>query len=187
MTARRATAAGAPRTLPAFVETLLYLALALAATLAPLLPLSPGGTLMPPDLAYCLTIAWVIRRPARLPFPAILLVGLLGDILLSRPVGLGALGLLVLAEAFRNRAHLFWSAPFPLEWLAAALGFAGLLAAQHLALSLVFSPPPGFALSLNYLAATAVAYPVVVLGLTWVVGLRAPRLRDGGHHMARPS
>ena len=173
------------RTLPGFVETALYLALGLVATVAPTLPLSPGGALMPPDLAYCLTIAWVVRRPARLPFPAILAVGLLGDLLLARPVGLGALGLLVLAEAFRHRAHLFWSAPFPLEWLAAAGAFAALLAAEHLALSLVLSEPPGLALSLRSLGATAVAYPLVVLGLVWVAGLRAPSLRDGGHHMAR--
>ena len=173
------------RRLPAFAETALYLALGLAATIAPLLPLAPGGRLMPPDLAWCLTVAWVIRRPARLPFPAILAVGLLGDVLLSRPLGLGALGLLLLAEAFRNRAHLFWSAPFPLEWLAAAAAFAALLAAEHLALALVFAEPPGLALALRYLAATAIAYPLVVLGLVWVAGLRAPRLRDGGHHMAR--
>lgn len=175
-----------PRRLPALAETGLYLVLGLAATVAPLLPLAPGGRLMPPDLAFCLTIAWVIRRPARLPFVAVLAVGLLGDLLLARPVGLGALGLLLVSEAFRHRAHLFWSAPFPVEWLAATGAFAALLAVFHLALSLVFADPPGLALSLRYLAATAVAYPFVVLGLVWVVGLRAPRLRDGGHHMARP-
>ncbi len=174
------------RRLPALVETGLYLALGLAATVAPLLPLAPGGRLMPPDLAWCLTIAWVVRRPARLPLVAVLAVGLLGDLLLARPVGLGALGLLLASEAFRHRAHLFWSAPFAVEWLAASAAFAALLAAFHLVLSLVFADPPGLALSLRHLAATAVAYPLVVLGVVWVVGIRAPKLRDGGHHMARP-
>ena len=175
----------APRQLPAVVETTLYLALGLVLTVASVLPLSPGGGLVPPDLGYCLTVAWAVRRPARLPFPAILAVGLLGDLLLVRPVGLGALGLLVAAEAFRHRAHLFWSAPFPLEWLAAAIAFAALLAAQNLVLAFVLADPPGLDLSLRALAATGVAYPLVVLGLVWVVRLRAPRLRDGGHHMAR--
>ena len=175
------------RTLPSAVETLLYLGLGLVATVAPLVPLAPGGLLLPPDLAWCLTVAWVIRRPARLPFPAILVVGLLGDALLARPLGLGALGLLVLAEVFRHRAHLFWSAPFALEWLAAAAGFAAMLAAEQLALEIVFAEPPGLALTLRYVGATAVAYPFVVLGLVWCAGLRAPRLRDGGHHMARGS
>ena len=174
-----------PRSLPAVVETTLYLALGLVATIAPLLPLAPGGRLMPPDLAYCLTIAWVVRRPARLPFVAVLAVGLLGDVLLARPIGLGAIGLLLVSEAFRHRAHLLWSAPFPLEWLAAAAGFAAMLAAEHLALAVVLADPPGLPLSLRYLAATAVAYPLVVLGLVWCGGVRAPRLRDGGHHMAR--
>lgn len=175
----------ARRQLPALAETALYLALGLGATIAPLLPLAPGGRLLPPDLAYCLTVAWVIRRPARLPFPAILAVGLLGDLLLARPLGLGALGLLLLAEAFRLRAHLFWSAPFPLEWLAATAAFAALLAAQNLVLAFLFADPPGAALSLRHLAATAIAYPLVVLGLVWVAHLRAPSLRDGGHHMPR--
>jgi rod shape-determining protein MreD len=174
------------RQIPAVVETALYLALGLAATIAPLLPLAPGGRLMPPDLAYCLTIAWVVRRPARLPFVAVLAVGLLGDVLLARPVGLGALGLLLLSEVFRHRAPLFWSAPFPLEWLAAAGGFAAMLAAEHLARTVVFAAPPGRALALRHLAATVAVYPLVVLGLVWVAGIRAPRLRDGGHHMARP-
>jgi rod shape-determining protein MreD len=174
-----------PRSLPAVVETALYLGLGLVVTVASVVPLAPGGRLLPPDLGYCLTIAWIVRRPARLPLLAVLAVGLLGDVLLARPPGLGALGLLVLAEAFRIRAHLFWSAPFPLEWLAAAGGFAAMLAAEHLALEVVFADAPGLALSLRYLAATAAAYPLVVLGLVWCVGLRAPSLRDGGHHMAR--
>jgi rod shape-determining protein MreD len=175
----------AARPFPAVAETALYLALGLAATIAPLLPLSPGGRLLPPDLPFCLTVAWVVRRPARLPLPAVLVVGLLADLLLSRPLGLGALGLLVVAEAFRHRAHLFWSAPFPLEWLAAGGAFAALLAAEHLALTLVLAEPPGLALSLRHLAATAIAYPLGVLGLVWVAGIRAPSLRDGGHHMPR--
>lgn len=173
------------RRLPTVAEAVVYLALGVAATLAALLPLAPGSRLMPPDLGFCLTIAWVIRRPARLPFPAILVVGLLGDLLLARPVGLGALGLLLVAEAFRHRAPLFWSAPFPVEWLAASVAFAGMLAAENLALAAVFAEPTGAALAVRHVAATAVAYPFVVLGLVWCAGLRAPSLRDGGHHRAR--
>lgn len=175
----------APRTLPAFAETLLYLGLGVLAVIAPLVPLAPGGRLMPPDLAYCLTVAWVVRRPGRLPFWAVLCVGLLGDVMLARPIGLGALGLLLLAEVFRHRAHLFWSAPFPLEWLAAAGGFAAMLAAEHLALQVVFATPPGLELAARHLLATAVAYPLVVLGLTWCLGIRAPTARDGGRGMRR--
>ncbi len=177
----------APRTLPALVETALYLVLGMAGVIAALVPLGPGGGLTPPDLAYCLTIAWVIRRPARLPFWAVLLLGLFADVMLARPLGLGALGLLLVSEVFRGRAVLFWSAPFPLEWLVAAAGFAALLAAMHLALTIVFAAPPGLAASLRYLLATAVAYPFVVLGLTWCLGLRAPKLSDGGHHARRPT
>jgi rod shape-determining protein MreD len=177
----------APRILPAFVETPLYLALGGVAVVAPLIPLAPGGRLMPPDLAYCLTVAWAVRRPGRLPFWAVLVVGLLGDVMLARPLGLGALGLLLLAEVFRHRAHLFWSAPFPLEWLAATGAFAAMLAAEHLALEVVFATPPGLALAARYFLATAVAYPFVVLGLTWCLGIRAPRAGDGDYALGRPT
>jgi hypothetical protein len=44
--------------------------------------------------------------------------------MLSRPVGLGALALLLSAEAMRTKAGLFRGAPFVVEWLAAVALFA---------------------------------------------------------------
>jgi rod shape-determining protein MreD len=160
------------RALPAPAETALYLGLGLVAVIAPLIPLSPGGGLTPPDLAYGLTVAWVIRRPARLPLWAILLVGLLGDVMLSRPLGLGALGLLLAAEVFRARAATLANTRFATEWLAATLGFAAILAAMQVALTLTLAPAPGLRPALLYLGVTAGAYPLVVLGLTWCLAIR---------------
>jgi rod shape-determining protein MreD len=102
-------------------------------------------------------------------------LGLFADVLLSRPIGLGALALLLVVEGFRRRALLFNGAPFVLEWGAAVAGFALMLLGMHLALELVFVEPPGLGPSGRHLLATAIAYPLVVLGLVWCLRVRAPR------------
>ena len=105
--------------------------------------------------------------------------------MLSRPIGLGALGLVLVSEWFRRWGRLFHSSPFPLEWLAATLGFAALLAGTRLALAIVFAPAPTAAALASYLVGTALAYPLVVLGLAWCLNLRAPRSQSFGQPMGR--
>ena len=82
--------------------------------------------------------------------------------------------------------------PFPLEWLAATAAFAAMLAGMEIALALVFADRPGFAATLvRYGVTTALAYPLIVLGLTWCLNLRATRspaaaaFRWGGSGEAR--
>ncbi len=174
-----------PRPLPALVETTLFLALGLLAVLVPLTPLAPAGGLVVPDVLYCLVIGWMVRRPATAPLWAVVALGLLGDVMLAWPLGLGALGLVLVSEWFRRWGRLFHSSPFPLEWLAATVGFAALLAGCRLALALVFAGGPGTRPLAAFLLATALAYPLVVLGLTWCLGLRAPRSRAFGQPMGR--
>lgn len=173
------------RPLPGVAETLLFLGLGVVAVQAALVPLGPGGTLVPPDLLYCLAVAWVIRRPKSAPLWAITGLGLFADVMLSRPIGLGALGLLLASEWFRLHARRFHGSPFPLEWLAAATGFAAVLGGMTLALALVLAPRPGLATLLPYLAATAIAYPLVVLGLTWCLRVRAPGAQRFGNPLGR--
>ena len=174
-----------PRALPPFAETLLFLGLGVVAVQAALIPLAPGGALVPPDLLYCLVIAWVIRRPSSAPIWAILALGLFADVMLSRPIGLGALGLLLASEWFRAHPRRFHGTPFPLEWLAVAAGFAAILGAMWIALSLVFAGPPGLATLLPYFLATAIAYPLIVLGLTWCLRIRAPHAHRFGNPLGR--
>jgi rod shape-determining protein MreD len=165
----------APRALPAVAETTVLLGLGALSVLAVTIPLGPGGALVAPDLVYCLLVGWVIRRPARTPLWLVVALALFADVMLSRPLGLGALGLMLVVETFRRRALLFHGAPFLLEWGAAVAAFAAMLLAMHLALEIVFVAPPGLVPSLRYLVATTIAYPLVVLGLTWCLHVRAPR------------
>lgn len=170
-----------------FLENTLLLAIAFVATQFMLLPLAPGDGIVMPDLIYALVIAWVIRRPASTPLWVVLVIGLLADVMLARPIGLGALALVLAAEGFRARSVMFHGAPFPLEWLAATAGFAAILVGMRLALDLVLADAPAIAVMLRYLAATALAYPVVAFGLSWCVGLRMPRGSGSGRGFGRLS
>lgn len=165
--------------LPGVVETGLLVVLGFVAVQAALIPLEPAGGLVAPDLLYGLVVAWVIRRPAGTPLWAIVTLGLFADLMLSRPVGLGALGLVLVAETFRAQAARFTDVPFPLEWLAAAMGFVVMLVAMQVALELVFAEPPAVSSLLRYAVATAIAYPLIVFGLTWCLGLRVARSGEG--------
>lgn len=158
----------------AIVGVPLLAILGVLSVLVVMMPLGLDDRLAPPDLLYALLVAWVIRRPRGAPFVLVVSLGLFADLMLSRPLGLGALMLVLAVELFRQRARLFWGVPFALEWLAVLLAFAVLLAVENLVLAVAFVPPPGLVISLQHLAATAVAYPLVVLGLTWCLGVRAP-------------
>ncbi len=174
-----------PPALPRFAETAVLAGLGIVAVQAPLIPLGPGGGLVAPDLLYGLVVAWVIRRPKTTPIWIVLALGLFADLMLSRPLGLGALGLVLAAEWFRARAARFHGVPFLIEWLAAVAGYAVVLAGMKLALEITFADPPGLGALLRYLLATALAYPLIVFGLTWCLRLRAPRVQRFGDPLGR--
>lgn len=156
---------------PALRLALLF-GLGLVATVAAMLPLGPGGGLVPPDLVFALVLAWTLRAPEPPPVWALVVLGLFADAMLSRPPGLGALGLLLAAEATNGLAPRLRGTPFPLEWLTAAILCALMLAGMHAALRLAFVTPPPAADLLRYLVATAVAYPVAALAATIALGRR---------------
>ncbi len=154
---------------------------------AALLPFSPGSGAPVPDILYCLVIAWVIRRPASASLVVVLGLGLLADVLLTRPIGLGALGLVVASEVMRRRAALFRGGPFVVEWLAAMLLFAAVLAMITLVLRISFTDAPGLGALGWHLAATAAIYPFVTLLLVLCLGFAAPRQTPAGPRIGRLS
>lgn len=161
---------------PAALETLLFLALGLVAIYAPLVPFSHSAEgPAAPDLLYCLVAAWVLRRPFGAPLAAVLALGLLADVLLMRPLGLGALGLVLAAELLRTRRAQLTGGVFPVEWLAVAGVFAAMLAATALVLRLAFTDAPGLGPALGFAASTALAYPVIAAALHWGGGRQRHR------------
>ena len=176
---RRAAAGGRgmnrPRGLPPWAENALLIGLGVVAVQAPLVPLDLAGRLVPPDLLYGLVVAWVIRRPAATPLWIVVALGLFADVMLSRPLGLGALGLVLATEAFRVRAGRFSGVPFPVEWLAATGASRRCWPGCRSRSSWSSPQPPAIGTLVRHLVATALAYPIVVFGLTWCLGLRAAR------------
>ena len=169
-----------------WIERLAVLGLGIAAIYLALLPFGLDATpLATPDLVFCLGLAWVVRRPAEAPLWAILALGLAADLFLSRPLGLGALGLLFAAEAMRASAASLSSGPFVAEWATAAvLAVAAGLGAQ-MALEITFADGPGLGAVLRGAAATALAYPVVVALLAFGLGMRGGRRPRDGDRLGR--
>jgi len=144
----------------------------LVAILAAMIPLAPGGALVPPDILYCVVVAFALRRPGSAPLWLIVVLGLTGDLMLSRPVGLGALALVLSAEAMRANARFFRGTPFMVEWLAAVALFTLALAGMEAILRLAMADGPTLGAAARHVVATAVAYPLVVFCLTRLPGMR---------------
>ena len=173
-----------PRALPPFAETLLLLGLGLVAVQAALIPLGPGGALVPPDLLYCLVIAWVIRRPSSAPIWAVLALGLFADVMLSRPHRPRCS-----RPASRVRMVPGPPAPLPRHALPARMAAGRRLRRdprRHVDRAFAgLRRPPGLATLLPYFLATAIAYPLIVLGLTWCLRIRAPHAHRFGNPLGR--
>ena len=161
------------RAIPAPLRIMLLAGLGIAAVQSAMIPLSPGSGLVPPDLLYCLVVAWAVRDPATVALWLVAALGLFADTMLGRPLGLGALGLVLVAEVARGVGAQRRGPPFLLEWLAAVAGFALMLAASHVVLRLSLVEPPGLAASARHLVATALAYPIIAMVVARGVGLRA--------------
>jgi rod shape-determining protein MreD len=147
------------------LERALFALLACAAIYVPLVPVSHAADRLPlPDLLYCLTLAWVVRRPSTAPLALVLAAGLAADVLLARPPGLGALGLVLASEAVRGR-RLWLSNVFAAAWLVAALLFALVLAATTALLALSLAPLPAPGPIVGHWLATVLAYPLMALAI----------------------
>ncbi|MFQ8433383.1 hypothetical protein [Amaricoccus sp. W119] len=143
--------------------------LGLVAIHVALVPLAPGREAAAPDLLYCLLVACVVRAPAVAPALVVLALGLFADLMLSRPPGLGALGLLVVAALIRapGGAGRDWS--LLREWLVAATAFALMMLAMLLVLKLTLAEGPSFGGLRRHVLATAVAYPFVAALVGWLL------------------
>jgi penicillin-binding protein 2 len=128
-----------------------------------------------PDLVYCLAIAWTIRRPDEAPRWAILALGLAGDVMISRPPGIGALGLLLAAEAARSSAARCARVPSGRSGSRPSASSARFFSACRPRSGSCFSAaPPGGTCSATP-PPTAVAYPALAALLVVMLGMRGAR------------
>lgn len=153
----------------------LYVGLALALLFLRLLPLgSLAGSWPGPDLLFCLTLVWVLRRPDYVPAGLIAMVVLLEDLLLMRPPGLWAALVVLAAEFLRSRAALTRELTFALEWLLVAAVVLATVLAYRLVLGIVMLPQVGFGQAMVQAIGTILCYPLAV-GASWLAfGVRKP-------------
>ncbi|WP_411837605.1 rod shape-determining protein MreD [Paracoccus sp. ME4] len=159
--------------------TLVFLGVAAILLFLRLLPLSTGIMGWPgPDLGLALILAWVLRRPDQISAPAILLVVLVEDLLLMRPPGLWAAIVLLGSEAARLREPRWRDQPFMVEWLRVAVLIGAMMLGYRLVLVLFLLPVSALGQVILQFLATALAYPLVVFGARWLIGLRRVARRD---------
>jgi rod shape-determining protein MreD len=150
----------------------LFVGLVALLALLRLLPIDPRVFGLPgPDVIVVLAFAWVLRRPSYVPPWLLVSVFLPLDLLLQRPPGLGALAVLLGAEALRRRAAS-GGLSFLLEWgLVAGVLFA-MTAFQQVVLALTAVPAPPLGLDLLHALFSALIYPLAVWVSAWAFGIR---------------
>ncbi|NVO22491.1 rod shape-determining protein MreD [Donghicola sp. C2-DW-16] len=156
-----------------WVLTLGYLVIAAALTFCRLLPLDSLPTAWAgPDLLICVTMAWMLRRPDSVPMVLIAMVALMGDLLFQRPPGLWAAITVGLSDFLRRREEGLRDAPFPLEWGVVGLAFVMSKLLYRIVQTLFVVPNEPLGLTLTQIVVTIAAYPLVVLALNTLFGLR---------------
>lgn len=153
---------------------ILMLALAgFACILIVAVPIQPGATQWPmPDLLLMLCCYWVLRRPDSAPILVLFALGLIADLILMRPIGIGALALVLITELLRAQIRTLRDTAFPLEWLTVAIlvGIGMLLQMALLWISLGTLPMPIEVA--QYAGITILSYPAVALFCGGILGLR---------------
>jgi len=164
-----------------------YFAVMGAIILVRILPveIGPGGY-PSPDFMICITFALLLRRPHFVPTPLIALAFLLADLLFMRPPGLHAAIVVLAAEYLRAHEATWREWPFMLEWsmVAVALTVTSLLERTVLAVFAV--SPPGLVQSVLQLAATILAYPLIVLVLRQIFGIAKMTAREADNAAHSP-
>ncbi|TWI38042.1 rod shape-determining protein MreD [Paracoccus sulfuroxidans] len=159
---------------------LIYIVLMMIFLFWRLLPLSPGQIIWPgPDLALCLTFAWVLRRPDDVPVLIIAALFFIEDIVLLRPLGLFTALVVMATEAARVREPRWRELSFVIEWLRVALLIAMLMLANRILLIVFVLPAPPLGQMILQFLATAAAYPIVVALARWPLGVKRALPVDG--------
>ncbi|MEX0969763.1 MAG: hypothetical protein WD046_04860 [Paracoccaceae bacterium] len=155
-----------------------YLVLAVLCITVPLITLDYSvHRRLPPDLLFALTIAWIIRHHRSANMPLVIIMALLADFVLMRPVGLGAMMLLITSEVARNNARVLRDYGFVLEWVAVGMGFVLMMLAQNLLLALSLSNPLSLGDIGRITLATFVSYPFIVAFLRYIIRIRPTTTR----------
>ena len=118
-----------------------------------------------PDLLTCLVFAILINKPKLFPSYIILLIYILADIILMKPIGLYCALMFVAAELIRKYNNIIRKETFLIHWF---IFFSSLIVVQILYLSshkLFFMPSPQLILLTKQFVLTVFFYPLFDLSL----------------------
>ncbi|MEM9045082.1 MAG: hypothetical protein AAGC81_10320 [Pseudomonadota bacterium] len=169
-------------TLAQFLRMAGYVSLGFLSVSLELAPVGlTAGALPSPDLLFCLTAFFALRRPEAVPLVLIFIMGFGRDLLTDAPPGAGVLALVLTALLLAECRGWFLQRPFFLEWIGVTLIFAAGLLLQWLLVAATFAPTPQIG-SLGWLVLiTAGGYACVALVLRVVLRIDyAPELRRLG-------
>ena len=141
----------------------LYIFLGLGIIFIKILPIPQTAGVWPyPDILFCLTMSWIIRRPEYLPTLLIAFMFLLTDLFLMYPPGLRAFGVLLGAEFLRNRIYILRELSLIGEWIVVSLVIIVIFALTHLIAFLTVISTTNFGLEMIGASTSIAAYPLVV-------------------------
>ncbi|MDA8746894.1 hypothetical protein N9M66_01640 [Litoreibacter sp.] len=144
-----------------------------------MLPLSTIPRTVPgPDLLFCLTAVWIMRRPRWAPVGLIVLVHLVADILFLRPLGLWPAISLLGYEYLRGKAGGSTEISVPLEIGMASATFAVIVAVNTVLQLMVGIGQPNMSTLLLHIITTVIAYPFVVAFSHYLIRVRRARPSD---------
>ncbi len=153
-----------------------FLAIGFACILWAIIPFDMSASTLPvPDFFYCVTIAYIVRRPEYVPVWAVFLVFFLRDILTQAPLGLFTLLVVMGSEVVRANIQAFREYIFGLEWLWVATIFTIITVVQQVLLALTLSDTPRFVVQVLLIVFTVLAYPVIVGAMKFGFGITRPR------------
>jgi rod shape-determining protein MreD len=142
-----------------------------------LIPFSLTPTnLAPPDIMFGVIFALIIRRPEIVPFWIIGLIYLGFDVFLMKPFGVWTACALIATEVLRTNRDAFRENLFPFEWLVFSLIFLVALLANRLIWKVAFVPTPPWASLFWEFLFTALAYPVILFVITYILRIKKPSI-----------
>lgn len=144
-----------------------------------MLPLTIEPRRVPgPDLLFCITAIWIMRRPQWAPVGLIVLIHLIADLLFLRPVGLWPAISLLGYEYLRRKSTATTEIPPLIEFGMAMILFAALVTLNAVIHVIFGIPHPSFGATSLHVIVTALAYPVVMAFSVFVTRVRRARPSD---------
>ena len=131
-----------------------------------------------PDWLFCLTAAFLMRRPRWAPVALIVFVHLMADVLYLRPLGLWPAISLVAYEFLRRQTNASNEVSLLLEVALVVGSFTAAVFANALVQLVLAVPQPGFGTTLLHILTTAIAYPFVIAVTHFILRVKRASVRE---------